>query len=97
MKKMTKILLTAFAVLVLSIVGVIKTNAQTASNHLFHVNTQYSITGLDSVARAERNAILKEYHDKVTMKNEFILHTWTMGHFFSEDSREFVTIYEVAS
>ena len=73
------------------------THAQAPASHVFHVVTWYAETGLDSTARAERMAVLKEYHDKVTMKNEFVLHTWSMGHFFTEDSREFVSIYEYAT
>ncbi|HUH33909.1 MAG TPA: hypothetical protein VLZ28_08135, partial [Daejeonella sp.] len=46
---------------------------------------------------AERAAVLKEYHNKVTMKNELILHSWSMGHYFSENSHEFVTINEYAN
>ena len=97
MKKINHLLLSGFAMAVLCLAGSGGVNAQAPANHVFHVNTQYSISGLDSTARAERNAILKEYHDKVTMKNELILHVWTMGHFFTEDSREFVTIYEFAN
>ena len=71
--------------------------AQTNPNHVYHVNTQYMAAGLDSAQRAERNAILKEYFEKVDMKNPYILHCWTMGHFFSDDSRELITVYEYAS
>ena len=70
--------------------------AQGSSDHVFHVNTTYQVIGLDSTQRAERNAILKEYHEKVTMKNPYILHVWTMTHYYSDDSREFVTMYEYA-
>ena len=74
-----------------------KANAQAPASHVFHVVTWYSVAGLDSVARAERAAVYKEYHDKVNMKNELLLHSWTMGHFFTEDSREFVSIDEYAT
>ena len=55
------------------------------------------VIGLDSAARAERDAVLKEYLTKVTMKNEYVIHQSCMVHFFTEDSREFVTITEYAS
>jgi hypothetical protein len=70
--------------------------AQATTNHVYHVNTQYMVAGLDSVQRAERNAVLMEYFEKVEMKNPLILHSWTMGHFFTDDSRELVTVYEFA-
>ena len=96
MKKINYFLLCGIALALFNLTNLAIVNAQTPAGHVFFINTQYSVSGLDSVARAERNAILKEYHEKVTMKNTVILHMWTMGHFFSEDSREFVTIYEVA-
>ena len=74
-----------------------KAVAQTNSNHVYHVVTWYSVAGLDSSQRAERNAMLKEHFEKVDMKNPYILHTWTMGHFFSDDSRELIAVYEYAS
>ena len=87
MKKIKTILLSGLFVAFLC--TSVKVQAQAPAAHVFHVNTQYSSMMLDSASRAERNAILKEYHEKVTMKNELILHVWTMGHFFTEDSREF--------
>ena len=97
MKTIKTILLSGLFVALLGITGTVKVLAQAPASHVFHMNTQYSIAGLDSVSRAERNALLKEYHEKVTMKNEMILHVWTMGHFFTEDSREFVQITEYAT
>ncbi len=93
--KLTKI--AAFAVMMLWVVYSPSANAQAPTNHVYHEITWYMVTGMDSTARAERNAILKEYHAKVTMKNEFVLHEWTMVHFFSEDSREFKVVDEYAS
>lgn len=71
--------------------------AQTSTPRIYHVTTFYVVQGLDSIASAERTAVLKEYHDKVTMKNELILRSWSMGHYFSEDSHEFVTVNEYAN
>jgi hypothetical protein len=96
MKKTHFIILCGMAMAIFCFTNIENVNAQAPAGHVFFVNTQYSVPGLDSTARAERNAILKEYHEKVTMKNSLILHMWTMGHFFSEDSREYVTVYEVA-
>ena len=97
MKNIKHILLSGMVVAITLLANTENVQAQAPANHVYHVNTQYASAGLDSVGRAERNALLKEYHDKVTMKNELILHVWTMGHFFTEDSREFVQIYEYAS
>lgn len=71
--------------------------AQTNPGHVFHVMTWYQATNLDSAARADRNTLLKEYFTKVTMKNEFVLHQWSMNHFFTDDSREFIIISEYAN
>jgi hypothetical protein len=90
-----KIYVSITAIILTSFISTV--NAQESSNHVYHVNTWYMVTGMDSAARAERNAILKEYHQKVTMKNELIIHSTTMTHMFSEDSREFVTINEFAN
>ena len=99
MKKIKNFLLSGMLIAFLGITGTLRVQAQAQAPapHVFHVNTQYSVEGLDSAARGERNAMLKEYHEKVTMKNELVLHSWSMAHFMSEDSREFVTIYEVAN
>jgi hypothetical protein len=86
-----------FAIVFLTLVGVTSLKAQTNPSHVYHVATWYIIDGQDSVARAERNAVLEEYLTKVTMKNEFVIHQWTMNHFFTDDSREFVTITEYAT
>jgi len=96
MKNIKTILLSGLLVACLGLTGT-KVLAQAPAPHVFHVNTQYSVNGLDSASRATRNALLKEYHEKVTMKNEYILHTWSLAHFMTEDSRELVSIYEVAS
>jgi hypothetical protein len=71
--------------------------AQADTSHVFHVSTWYMVTGLDSVARAGRAAVLNEYFTKVTLKNEYVIHQWNMTHLFTEDSREFVTISEYAT
>ena len=98
MKKIKSSCLTTVAVLLLlSMSNLTTVKAQAPASHIFHVGTFYMVPGMDSIARAERNATLKEYHDKVTMKNEFVLHSWTMQHLFSEDSREYVIINEYAS
>jgi hypothetical protein len=89
--------LPVIALLVFVSFGVSSLKAQTNPNHIFHVSTSYMMTGMDSSSRAERDAILQEYHEKVTMKNQYVLHQWTMTHFFTEDSREFVTISEFAA
>jgi hypothetical protein len=96
MKKINFLLLFTFTTSISFFALITKVNAQSPVSHVFFVNTEYSVSGMDSTSRAERNAILKEYHEKVTMKNELILKVSTMTHFFSDDSREFVTIYEFA-
>ena len=98
MKKIKSSCLTTVTVfLLLSLSNLATVKAQTPASHVFHVATFYMVPGMDSLARAERNATIKEYYDKVTMKNELILHSWSMQHYFSEDSREFVIINEYAT
>ena len=62
--------------------------AQRNTNHLYHVATQYMVPGMDPRACTQRDAMLKKYFEKVGMKNEYIIHEWTMQHYFSEDCRE---------
>lgn len=97
MKNIKTFCSTAVAALLFSLSFVSSAQTQIPSPRIYHVATFYVVQGLDSIARAGRSAILKEYHDKVTMKNELILRSWSMGHYFSEDSREFVTINEYAN
>ncbi|MEO5571829.1 MAG: hypothetical protein ABIT08_10750 [Bacteroidia bacterium] len=95
MKKLN--LLQLLAVVAVLFTGSVQSaKAQTNSNHVFHINTWYMVPNQDSVVHAERNAMLKEYFTKVTMKNEFVIHQSQMTHFFTDDSREFVTITEFA-
>lgn len=70
--------------------------AQAAKNSIYVVQTQYMKSIMDSTERAALASLLQEYHTKVTMKNEFILSEKTMFHFWTEDSRELVTISEYA-
>ena len=98
MKKIKSSWLTTVTVLLLlNLSNLATVKAQTQASHIFHIATFYMVPGMDSIARAERNATIKEYQDKVTMKNEFILHSWTMQHLFSEDSHEYVIINEYGS
>ncbi|MBK5284105.1 MAG: hypothetical protein JJE25_01770 [Bacteroidia bacterium] len=97
MKKIKSIFLSVAVVAVFSLACTQQANAQGAAGHIYHMHTWYSQTGLDSAARADRNAVLKEYHEKVTMKNEFVTHSWSMAHYYSDDSREFVTVDEFAN
>lgn len=71
-------------------------NAQNPSSHVITINTQYMIP-TDSAGRAERTALAKEYFDKVTSKNQYIIHEWNMVHYYTDDSREWVTIDEFAT
>ncbi len=90
MKKLTLIL--AFALPI--IFQFTELNAQATKNTIYVVQTQYLKSSMDSSERAALASILLEYHTKVTMKNEFILSEKSMWHFWTEDSREFVTITE---
>jgi hypothetical protein len=89
-------ILIALAVIGMCMCNIHSANAQANANHVYHINTWYMVPNQDSATRAERDAILKEYFTKVTMKNEFVLHQSQMNHFFTDDSREFVTITEYA-
>jgi hypothetical protein len=56
-----------------------------------HWNTQN-----DNLSQDEWKAIEKEYFDKVTQKNELIIGSNVVSHYFTEDNTEiiFVTLYE---
>ena len=87
--------LVSLTVALFIMLSALKSNAQT--NHVFHVNTMYMAPNIDSAERADCLAALKEYMAKVTMKNTYVIHQTQMVHFFSEDSREFVTVTEYGS
>jgi len=71
-------------------------NAQSTKNTIYVVQTQYVKSTMDSTERATLASILEEYHTKVIMKNELVLSEKTMWHFWTEDSRELVSISEYA-
>ena len=68
--------------------------AQSARNSVYALQTRYLAHMMDSTERATLIGLLQEYHTKVTMKNEHVLSERSMWHFFTDDSREFVTITE---
>ena len=95
MKKFSNMLIIASAIL-FQFVFTKNAQAQTAPQHIITINTQYMLP-TDSAGRAERNALMKDYFEKVTMKNQYIIHESTMTHYYTDDSRELVTIDEFAS
>ena len=97
MKTIKTICLSTVAALLCSLSFVSFAQTQSPAPRIYHVTTFYVGQGLDSIGSAQRAAVVKEYHDKVTMKNELILRSWSMVHYFSDDSREFVTINEYAN
>ena len=70
--------------------------AQANTDHEFTIQTRYMIP-MSAADRTEMEGLMKEYFDKVTSKNEFILHQWNMNHHYTDDSRELITINEYAS
>ena len=92
MKKLTLLLAVALPLLF----QFTELNAQAAKNTIYTVQTQYIKGMMDSTERAALASMLQEYHQKVTMKNELILSEKTMWHFWTDDSRELVTITEYA-
>ena len=95
MKKLFLTLITASVMLAITCMPQL-TLAQNAPQRITTINTQYMLPA-DSAGVAERTALVKEYFDKVTMKNQYIIHEWSMVHYYTDDSREFVTIDEFAS
>ena len=63
----------------------------------FYVNitTMYWNMDLDDFSTNEWKTVEMEYHEKVTMKNEYILSTTVLQHHFTSNSSEvlFVTVY----
>ena len=94
MKK--QLLLLAIAFMAMLTFNPCTLQAQDNPPHVYHMITWYNVPGMDSAMRADRNAVMKEYMDKVIMKNELVLHCTTLNHFFTEDSREFVMLMEFA-
>jgi hypothetical protein len=70
--------------------------AQSEQGTVFSVQTQYLTHQLDSNERVALRALLREYHEKVTLKNEYVKSERTMYHFWTDDSRELITITEYA-
>lgn len=97
MKNIKTICSTTVAALLFSLSFASLAQTKNPPPRIYHVTTFYLAQGLDSTAYAERSAVIREFHEKVTMKNELILRSWSMNHYFSEDSREFVTINEYAN
>jgi len=95
MKKSTYFL-SAIAVAMFWICSIPGLQAQTNTDHQFTIQTRYMIP-MSPAERTELGGLLKEYFDKVTSKNEFILHQWNMNHHYTDDSREFLTINEYAN
>ena len=60
-----------------------------------NVTTMHWNMNLDDFSMHEWKAVETEYHDKVTMKNEYIFSATVLQHHFTEDSSEilFVTTY----
>ena len=60
-----------------------------------HVSTMHWNMGLEDFSMEEWKAVEVEYHEKVVMKNEYILSTTVLQHHFTEDSSEvlFITVY----
>ncbi len=70
--------------------------AQSRSSTVYSLQTRYLEHQLDSTERSSLMALLREYHEKVTMKNEFVKSERTMFHYWTVDSRELITITEFA-
>lgn len=69
-----------------------------AQDSLYYVDvtTAHWNLGLKENARAEWLELEKEYFEKVTRKNEYIIASWVLLHHFTEDNTEikFVTVYK---
>ncbi len=70
--------------------------AQMPEAHIYVVQTWYA-TWPEGGTEAERDTLIKQYFNKVTMKNPYVLHEWHLRHLFTEDSREYVIIGEYKS
>lgn len=64
--------------------------------HIFIIQTWVRNTDPD-INRAEADSLVKFYHENIAMKNEKLLSSRTMSHYFTADSREFVFIMEYKS
>jgi len=72
-------------------------SAQDAEDpHIFIIQTWVRNTGAD-INRAEADSLVRFYHENVASKNEKLLSSRTMSHYFTGDSRELVFILEYKS
>ncbi len=60
-----------------------------------NVTTMHRNMNLEDFSMDEWKAVEVEYHEKVTMKNEYILSSTTLLHYFTSDNSEvvFITVY----
>ncbi|WP_300567038.1 hypothetical protein [Flavobacterium sp.] len=70
--------------------------SQNDKHNYLTVTTMHLNTDLENPSRDEWKALEKEYFDKVTMKNELILGSNVVTHYFTADNTEiiFVTLFE---
>lgn len=76
--------------------GIRKTSAQVPGGPYYTMTTLYTKQPVDG-RNSERDSVLKEYFTKVIMKNEFIVHEWSMQHYYTDNSREFFIIDQYKS
>jgi hypothetical protein len=94
-----KATLLSIAILIICLtltVNVRMASAQVPAGPYYTVTTIYMKQPTDG-RNSERDSVLKEYFTKVIMKNELIVHEWSMQHYYTDDSREFFIIDQYKS
>lgn len=93
----TKNYLTLIALVAMTFSTSVILKAQDADQpHIFIVQTWIRNTGPD-MNRQEADSLVRHYHENVVMKNEKVISSRAMSHYFTADSREFVLINEYKS
>ncbi len=64
--------------------------------HIFVIQTWTRNTG-PGIERSQADSLVRFYHENIVLKNEKLLSSRTMAHFFTSDSREYVFVLEYKS
>ena len=96
MRKMTALFALSLAVLLLFSFQNNAAYAQQEERHIFRVQTWKAVMPEDGSA-AERDSLLAEWFEAVTMKNDKILSVKELRHYYGGNSHDWVAIIEYKS
>ena len=96
MRKAAVVFALVFGFSVLMSTGPVAAQEEGEEGHLFLVMTHKGVMPEDG-SEEERDALLKEYIEAVTKKNEKIISEINLVHYFGSDNRDWVVVTEFAT